>query len=97
MSDNDSLVSCDRSHSFQIRKDFLQLMMKSLNGTGDSVTQKSFVTAPETAEADQSAEDNQGVDIISHMISVGAANEKPQSHNPNYKLSMEVWSCHMID
>jgi hypothetical protein len=66
-------------------------MIKSLEGTGNAATKKIDATTP---EVEQYAEDNSEADIISHMLSVGAANEKPQSQNINYKLSMEV--CYSI-
>jgi hypothetical protein len=78
--------------NWQVRNDFLQLMMKSLKTNGDAETKKVSATSP---EADQYAEDNQGADIISEVLSVGAGNEKPKSHDPNYKLSMEV--CFKFD
>jgi hypothetical protein len=62
-------------------------MMKSLKNPGNAATKT--VTAA-TPGVEQCAEDNSGADIISHMLSVGAANEMPLSHNTNYKLSMEV-------
>jgi hypothetical protein len=67
-------------------------MMSSLKSKSNTESKKISGAAP---EVDQGADDNQGADIISHLLSVGAANEKPQSQNLNYKLSMEV--CFIID
>ena len=61
-------------------------MMKSMAGTAENTTKKQPST-PHEPENPQT-EDSMSADIMSHMLSVGAAQEK--SINPNYKLSLEV-------
>jgi len=66
-------------------------MMKLLKEDGSKPKKNSPITVHEAVDVDQPANDESpAADIISHMLSVGAVNEKSQSHTSNYKLTMEV-------
>jgi hypothetical protein len=62
-------------------------MMKSLKKTEENTQSR---LKSEVGQEVGESEESPNADIISHMLSIGSAHEKTLSHDPNYKLTMEV-------
>ncbi|OWA55276.1 Cytochrome P450 3A29 [Hypsibius exemplaris] len=72
--DNTKEIIRMRSESKVVRKDFIQLMLRSMNAP-DKNEKKPVETTTEVQDAD----DSQGSDIISHNLSVGSGQRNPVS------------------
>ncbi|OQV14012.1 Cytochrome P450 3A24 [Hypsibius exemplaris] len=73
-----------RTESNVVRRDFIQLMLKSMKSADPNGLEK----APAISEDLPATVTDQTADIISHELSVGSAHEKSLS-NANYKLSLD--------